>query len=69
MDKTEFSFVSAQWKYPSAIFCTLLLIFFMTLIELGYRKWNEFSYKYEKMKEMQKMNDNLFDFILKSHNT
>lgn len=40
MDKTEFEFVSAQWKYPSAIFCTLLLIFFMALIELGYRKWH-----------------------------
>jgi phospholipid-transporting ATPase len=32
MDKTEFAFVPAQWKYPSAIFCSLLLIFFMILI-------------------------------------
>lgn len=50
MDKTEFAFVAAQWKYPSAIFCSLLLIFFMILIEFGYRKWQEFTYRYEKMK-------------------
>lgn len=45
--------LDAQWRYYPSIFNQVILIFFIIMVEFGYRKYHEFQQKYERMQQVK----------------